>query len=97
MPYVVSTRFRHWALTLLLQVYNGLGLLLVSLHPRFSTHRFAGPAIFGGALTFSGSIFGLVLGGDSFKFLGPVTPMGGLALIAGSVSLSAVAFISVSY
>jgi uncharacterized membrane protein YgdD (TMEM256/DUF423 family) len=57
----------------------------VSLHPRFATHRFAGPAILGGTLVFSGSIFGLVLGGDSAKFLGPVTPMGGLALMAGSV------------
>jgi len=43
------------------QIYNGLGLLAVSMHPRFANHRFAGPAIiFGGGL-FSLSIAGLVL------------------------------------
>ncbi|KAJ7487707.1 DUF423-domain-containing protein [Mycena galericulata] len=64
-------------------VFNGLALLLLSLHPRFSVHRFAGPAIAGGTLLFSGSIFALVLNRDRFKFLGPVTPMGGLLMIAG--------------
>lgn len=44
------------------QVYNGLALLLVSMHPRFSSHRFAGPAIIAGGLIFSGSIMALVLG-----------------------------------
>ncbi|KAF8349975.1 hypothetical protein F5887DRAFT_943161, partial [Amanita rubescens] len=42
-------------------IYNGVGLLAVSMHPRFSKHRFAGPAIiFGGGL-FSLSIAALVL------------------------------------
>lgn len=45
-------------------MYNGLALLLVSLHPRFSSHRFSGPAIAAGGLIFSGSIMALVLGGD---------------------------------
>ena len=49
---------------LLMQIYNGLGLLLVSLHPRFSFHRFAGPAIAVGSLLFSGSIMTLVLARD---------------------------------
>lgn len=39
------------------QVYNGLAMLLLSLHPRFSAHRFAGPAIIGGGL-FSRVVFG---------------------------------------
>ncbi|RDB29516.1 hypothetical protein Hypma_015424 [Hypsizygus marmoreus] len=69
-------------------VYNGLGLLLVSLHPRFSAHGFAGPAIAAGGVLFSGSIVALVLGGDRFKFLGPVTPLGGLITIAGYLSLA---------
>ncbi|KAJ7038086.1 hypothetical protein C8F04DRAFT_367641 [Mycena alexandri] len=69
-------------------VFNGLALLLLSLHPRFSVHKFAGPAIAGGTLLFSGSIFALVLDRDRFKFLGPVTPMGGLLMIAGYVSMA---------
>ncbi len=38
-----------------------------------------------GVLLFSGSIYLLVLG--EFRFLGPVTPLGGLSLIAGWLSL----------
>ncbi len=38
-----------------------------------------------GILLFSGSIYGLVLGGP--RVLGPITPMGGLLLIAGWLSL----------
>lgn len=37
----------------------------------------------GGAVAFSGSIFALVLGRDRFRQLGPVTPLGGVAMIAG--------------
>ena len=36
---------------------------------------------------FSGSIYLLILDPASFKFLGPVTPIGGLCLIAGWVAL----------
>lgn len=38
--------------------------MLVSLHPRFAAHRFAGRAITAGGLLFSSSIFLLVLTGD---------------------------------
>lgn len=44
-----------------IKIFNGLGLLAISLHPRFSTHRYAGMAILGGALLFSGSIAAMVL------------------------------------
>ena len=84
-------------------MYNGLALLLVSLHPRFSVHRFAGPAIAVGSMVFSGSIMALVLARDKwvlrvdflyglyvtsalalrFKWLGPLTPVGGSIMIAG--------------
>lgn len=42
-------------------MYNGLALMLLSMHPRFVGHRFAGPAIAVGGLIFSSSIFALVL------------------------------------
>jgi uncharacterized membrane protein YgdD (TMEM256/DUF423 family) len=38
---------------------------------------------------FSGSIYMLVLDPQRFKFLGPVTPLGGLCLIGGWVALAA--------
>jgi uncharacterized membrane protein YgdD (TMEM256/DUF423 family) len=60
--------------------------MLVSMHPRFAVHRFAGPAILAGSLVFSGSIFGLVLGPDALRpVLGPITPIGGTVLMAGCV------------
>ncbi|KAH9944113.1 uncharacterized protein BXZ73DRAFT_87072 [Epithele typhae] len=68
-------------------IYNGLALLAVSMHPRFAIHRFAGPAIALGSAVFSGSIVALVLGGDRFKWMGPVTPMGGSVMIAGYIAL----------
>ena len=37
---------------------------------------------------FSGSIYLLVLDPARFKFLGPVTPLGGLSLVAGWVALA---------
>ncbi|KDR85095.1 hypothetical protein GALMADRAFT_54024, partial [Galerina marginata CBS 339.88] len=64
-------------------VYNGLAMMLLSLHPRFSAHRFAGPAIACGGLIFSGSIWCLVIGREKLKMLGPATPVGGMAMIAG--------------
>ncbi|KAF5375115.1 hypothetical protein D9758_000179 [Tetrapyrgos nigripes] len=68
-------------------IFNGLGLLAVSLHPRFALHRFAPIAIAAGGAIFSGSIWLLVLKRDTFKFLGPVTPLGGLAMMLGYFSL----------
>lgn len=44
------------------QIYNGLGLLALSLHPRLSKHRFAGPAIALGGMVFSTSIWCLTIG-----------------------------------
>lgn len=37
---------------------------------------------------FSGSIYALVLDGQTFKFLGPVTPLGGMCLLGGWVALA---------
>ncbi|KAL7412362.1 DUF423-domain-containing protein [Mrakia frigida] len=67
---------------------NGVALLAISLHPRFGVHKFAGPLIASGVTIFSGSIWGLVLDREKrFRFLGPITPLGGLILIAGYVTL----------
>ncbi|QRW24525.1 hypothetical protein RhiXN_11437 [Rhizoctonia solani] len=46
------------------------------------------PSIALGAALFSGSIYALVLNRDRFKFLGPVTPLGGVALLAGYAALA---------
>ncbi|KAG1867952.1 hypothetical protein DFJ58DRAFT_768490 [Suillus subalutaceus] len=67
-------------------IFNGLALFVLSMHPRFSTHKFAGPAIAGGGFVFSGSIIALVLW--KLKFLGPITPLGGIFMIAGYITLA---------
>ncbi|KAJ3750256.1 hypothetical protein DFH05DRAFT_1531794 [Lentinula detonsa] len=79
---ITPDRINAWNTAAYYAMFNGLGILLISLHPRFAVHRFAGPAIITGTLCFSGSIFALTLNRD-LKFLGPVTPMGGLMMIAG--------------
>ncbi|GBE77854.1 hypothetical protein BKA93DRAFT_757340 [Sparassis latifolia] len=77
-----------WATASHYAVYNGLGLLLLSLHPRFAVHRFAGPAIAVGGVIFSGSIMALILARDKLRWLGPITPIGGSIMIAGYVALA---------
>jgi uncharacterized membrane protein YgdD (TMEM256/DUF423 family) len=37
---------------------------------------------------FSGSIYALTLNAEKFRFLGPVTPLGGLFLMAGWAALA---------
>jgi uncharacterized membrane protein YgdD (TMEM256/DUF423 family) len=41
-----------------------------------------------GMTMFSGSIYCLVLGGPRFRWMGPVTPLGGLCLIGGWAMLA---------
>ncbi|EPQ60730.1 hypothetical protein GLOTRDRAFT_97790 [Gloeophyllum trabeum ATCC 11539] len=87
-PGITAENIHAWETAAHYSIFNGLALLLVSLHPRFSTHKFAGPAIAVGSLVFSGSIVTLVLNRDRFRWLGPVTPMGGALMIAGYAALA---------
>lgn len=66
------------------QMYHALGLCIVSWAiERYSHRRFAtvGWLFTAGILFFSGSLYGLSLAG--WRWLGPVTPLGGAAFIAG--------------
>ena len=68
-------------------IYNGLALMAISLHPRLTSTqrmRVGSGMIIGGALTFSGTIFGLVLAREKVgKVFGPLTPVGGAVMMAG--------------
>jgi len=75
------------------QMYHALALLAVSTmaHARPSaTVSGAGWCMFLGIILFSGSLYGLALGG--WKWLGPITPIGGLSLLAGWLMLALAAF-----
>lgn len=75
------------------QMYHALALLTISAlaHARPSgTVSIAGWCMLLGILLFSGSLYGLTLGG--WKWLGPITPIGGLLLLAGWLMLAVAAF-----
>jgi uncharacterized membrane protein YgdD (TMEM256/DUF423 family) len=67
-------------------VHSGV-LLALALYAAATGRAIALPAALfcAGIVLFSGSIFGLVL--FELRFLGPVTPLGGLCLLAGWASL----------
>lgn len=68
--------------------FHALALLAVAILLRSITSVWlhgAGALFIAGALLFSGSLFGLALGGPSW--FGPVTPLGGLCFILGWAAL----------
>ena len=72
------------------QMYHSFALILAGLlSEKFPSRkiRYAGNLFLTGIIFFSGSLYLLsmkgVLGIESWIFLGPVTPLGGLCLIAG--------------
>jgi uncharacterized membrane protein YgdD (TMEM256/DUF423 family) len=65
-------------------MYGALGILSLGLAARQSPTRGFDPAgwcLLAGTLVFSGTVGALALGGP--RFLGAITPLGGLLLIAG--------------
>ena len=72
------------------QMYHALALLVVgimiSLHPSHSLLKYAGGLFVAGTLLFSGSLYALAL--TEQRWLGPITPLGGLLFIAGWVVLA---------
>lgn len=76
------------------QFYHVLALLIASyLYGRYNNNKIYAAVVlfFVGILLFSGSLYVLTFvaayKSDSFTWLGPVTPIGGLALMAGWVCL----------
>ena len=66
------------------QMYHAFGMVLVGIAMRIGDDRRLAPAgwmFAAGILLFSGSLYGIALVG--LKWLGPITPIGGLAFIAG--------------
>ena len=70
------------------QMYHGLALLAIGLNRNLiaQSYRWFCRLIVAGVVLFSGSIYLLSLDslmGVELKFLGPITPLGGLSLIIG--------------
>lgn len=72
------------------QMYHALGLIavawVVSRTPG-AVAAAAGWLLIAGTAMFSGSLYGLALGGP--RWLGPITPLGGLSFMAGWLCLAA--------
>lgn len=74
------------------QMYSALTLLIIGLHLDFNFYaaRLAVYGILIGTILFSCSIYLLSFSeywNKNFKFLGPITPLGGLFMIIGWISL----------
>ena len=76
------------------QLIHALALLMVSLTMGWLgqslSFEVSAYAFMAGIILFSGSLYGLVL--TEMRWLGPVTPLGGLCLIAGWLALLAGGF-----
>jgi len=79
--------FASWATAVDYHLLHSVVLLSLSLYAAASGRSTSLPStlFLVGIVLFSGSIYGLVLGGP--RILGPVTPLGGLCLIAAWISL----------
>ncbi len=81
-----------WETAVRYLVVAGLGLLAAGLAAERKPHAWwaaAGSCLAVGALVFSGTVAALALGGP--RWLGAVTPVGGILIIAGFVASAAAA------
>ena len=71
-----------WETAVRYQMWHAISLILLSLlSATHSMPKMTGPCFTVGTLLFSGSLYGLALDGP--KWLGPITPLGGLSLMVG--------------
>lgn len=71
-----------WKTAVHYQMWHALGLLLLGLlHREDFSVGFAGTTFVIGTAIFSGTLYGIGLGGP--RWLGAITPLGGLCLLAG--------------
>ncbi|MFP4261633.1 MAG: DUF423 domain-containing protein [Opitutales bacterium] len=74
-----------WETAVDYQMWHALTLLLLATLPAGLKPNFSAICFVLGIVLFSGSLYGLALGGP--KWLGPVTPLGGLSFIVGWIGL----------
>ncbi|KAI7785941.1 membrane protein [Diaporthe eres] len=75
-------KIASWSTAAQYQILHSIALLVARDNP------IAAGLFTAGMTMFSGSIYALVLNPAQFKFLGPVTPLGGLCLIGGWLALA---------
>lgn len=79
---VGATELEWWHTGVLYQMVQAIGLILFGLlQERRACSGVAGTLLFVGSLIFSATLYGLTLGGP--RWLGAITPFGGVGMIAG--------------
>ncbi|KAH6656969.1 hypothetical protein BKA67DRAFT_553865 [Truncatella angustata] len=77
-------RLQNWNTAAQYQLLHSVAALVaVSLAPQTRATKWAGGLFIAGMTMFSGSLYLLTLDPQRFRAMGPVTPLGGLALIGG--------------
>ncbi|KAF2637128.1 DUF423-domain-containing protein [Massarina eburnea CBS 473.64] len=79
-------KLANWSMAGQYQLIHSVALTVATIAA--PTNTLAMSLFTAGMTMFSGSIYLLVLDAQRFKFLGPVTPLGGLCLIGGWVALA---------
>lgn len=78
------------------QMYHALGLIAAGLLGELGAGKgataTAGAAFLGGILVFCGLLYAYVLLGPSYRFLGAIVPLGGVAFIVGWLALAVAAW-----
>lgn len=89
---VTPEKLANWRTAALYHLVHAVALLALVLYARATGRSITLPASLftAGIVLFSGSIYVLVLGGPG-KIFGPITPLGGLCMAAGWLSLIALA------
>lgn len=80
-------RLANWSTAAQYQLMHSAVLLAMSLTLPRKAQRVPGILFVTGITLFSGSLYLLVLDHQKFRALGPVTPIGGVCLIAGWIAL----------
>ncbi|KAK4113259.1 DUF423-domain-containing protein [Canariomyces notabilis] len=75
-------KLANWSTAAQYQLVHSAALLIASNNP------VAGTLFTAGMTLFSGSLYALTLDTERFRWMGPVTPLGGLCLIAGWLALA---------
>ena len=89
---LISERLNSFEVGVRYQMYAAITLLIIGFHLDFETtiERWSYYGIFWGCILFSSSIYLLSLKDllkVNLRFLGPITPLGGLLMIAGWVMI----------
>ncbi|KXN71215.1 DUF423-domain-containing protein [Conidiobolus coronatus NRRL 28638] len=83
-----AVKLANWRTAYQFQFFAALTLLAIGLgHEKLRRPQLASNLVLAGAIGFSGSIYALTLKPKLGRYIGPVTPLGGLSMAAGFLTM----------